>query len=194
MHDDDPRQLDFNSMAAYHAAHLIDAKANPIADLYQIKTAASDALRLRQLTTTSADEEQHAESPNSRRSTQEQPADLAGTMSPALGTLVPAQDDYQPSSTPALAARRTTRSRAKPTASYPPSAEDSIIYPSDDEKPPSTGTSTLAKHCRSAKSPVSRFSPTWDQIIAAKGRTSLFIRKLRRQAKQQDAPDSPEEA
>jgi hypothetical protein len=105
MHDDEPRQLDFNSMAAYHATHLIDAKANPITNSYQTRTVASDALRLRQLAPTSADEEQHAEYPSRRRRTQEQPADLVGTMSPALGTFALAQDDYKPSSTRASARR-----------------------------------------------------------------------------------------
>jgi hypothetical protein len=36
MHEDDSRQLDFNSMAAYHVDHLIDAKTNSLADPYQI--------------------------------------------------------------------------------------------------------------------------------------------------------------
>ncbi len=189
MHEDDSRQLDFNSMAAYHVEHLIAAKTNSIADPYQIRTVASDALRLRQLATTSADDGQHASSP-SPCSTQEQLADLVGTMSPALGILAPAQDAYQPSSTPA-SARRTTRSRAKATASSLPSGEDSTIYPSDDETTPSTFKLAIPR--KSAKSPVPGFSPTWDQIIAAKGRTSKFIGKLRRQAKQPDVQDSPDE-
>jgi hypothetical protein len=137
----------------------------------------------------SADEDHYADHPSRR--TQEQPADLVGTMSPALGTLALAQDDYQLSSTPALV-RQTTRSRAKATVSPIPSAEDSIIYPSDDEKPPST--SKMAKLHQPAKSPASRFSPTWDQIIAARGRTSKYLRKISRQAKPPDESGSPDEA
>jgi hypothetical protein len=92
MHGDEPRQLDFNSLAAYHATHLIDAKANPITESYQTRTAASDALRLCQLAPTLADEEHYVDHPSRRRRTQEQPADLVGTMSPALGTLALAQE------------------------------------------------------------------------------------------------------
>jgi hypothetical protein len=192
MHGDESRQLDFNSLAAYHATHLIAAKSNPITDSYQTRAAASDALRLRQLASTLADEDHYADHPSRRSSTQEQPADLVGTMSPALGTLALAQDDYQPSSTPASVCR-TTRSCAKATASSIPSAEDSTIYPSasNDEKPPST--SKMAKLHKPAKSPASRFSPTWDQIIVAKGRTSKYLRKIRRQVNPPDESESPDE-
>jgi hypothetical protein len=190
MHGDEPRQLDFNSLVAYHANHLITAKANPFTDSYQTRTAASDALSLHQLASTLAGEDNYADHLSRRHRTQEQPADLVGTMSPALGTLALAQDNYQPSSTPASVSR-TTRSSAKAPASSIPSAEDSTIYPSDEEKPPST--SKMAKLHKPAKSPASRFSPTWDQIIAAKGRTSRYLRKIRRQAKPPDESESPDE-
>jgi hypothetical protein len=147
-------------------------------------------MRLRKSAMTSEDDEQHADSP-SPRSEQAQPKVPVGTMSPAIGALAPAQDDYQPLSTP-TSTRRTTRSRAKTTASVISSSVDPIVYPSDDEMPSTTFKMTIPR--KFAKSPVSRFSPTWDQIIAAKGRTSKFIRKLRRQARQPDMPDSPDEA
>jgi hypothetical protein len=189
MYDDEPRHAKFNSMASYHVAKLIDAKADPFAESYQIRTSASDAMCLSKSVITSVDDAQYAESPRPS-SDQVQPVNLVGTMSPAIGTLAPAQDDYPPLST-LKSARRTTRSRAKTTASPIPPSVDTIIYTSDDEMSPST--SKLARPRKSAKSPVSRFSPTWDQIIAAKGRTSKFIRKIRRQAKQPDVSDSPDE-
>jgi hypothetical protein len=190
MDEEELRHVKFKSMASYHVDKLLDAKANPFAAPYQIKTSASDALRLSKPVITSVDDEQHEESP-SPRSDQEQPELPVGTNSPALGTLAPAQDDYQPLSTP-ISIRRTTRSRAKPTAPSISSLADPIVYPSDDEMPSSTPKMAIPR--KFAKSPASRFSPTWDQIIAAKGRTSKFIRKLRRQAKQPAVPDSPDGA
>ncbi len=110
MDEEELRQVKFNSMALYHVDQLLDAKANPFAASYQIRTSASDALRLSKPVMTSVDDEQQTESP-SPRSEQAQPAAPVGTTSPALGTLAPAQDDYQPLSTP-ISTRRTTRSRA----------------------------------------------------------------------------------
>jgi hypothetical protein len=43
MNEHDSRQLDFNSMAAYHVEHLIDAKANSFADPYQIRIPDQDS-------------------------------------------------------------------------------------------------------------------------------------------------------
>jgi hypothetical protein len=180
--------MDMDEEASYHVDKLIAAKANPTAASYRIRTSASDAMRLRHFAMTSADDE-HADSP-SPRSAQAQPEVLVDIMSPALGTLAPAQDDYQPLSTP-TSTRRTTRSRAKTTASIIPSSVDPIVYPTDDDLPSPTPKRTIPR--KAAKSPSSRFSPTWDQIIAAKGRTSKFIRKLRRQTKQTDAPDSSDD-
>jgi hypothetical protein len=190
MDEDELRHVKFNSMASYHVDKLLDAKANPFAASYQIRTSASDALRLSKTVMTSVDDEQHTEFP-SPRSEQAQPEVPVDTTSPALGTLAPAQDDYQPLSTP-VSTRRTTRSRAKTTASSTFPSTDPIVYPSDDEMPSSTFKMAIPR--KLTKSPATRFSPTWDQIIAAKGRTSKFIRKLRRQAKQPDVPDSPDEA
>ncbi len=188
MDEDQPYHAKLSHMASYHVDKLIDAKANPLAASYRIRTSASDAMRLRKFAMTPADDE-HADSP-SPRSEQAQPEVPFDIMSPAIGTLAPAQDDYQPLSTP-TSTRRTTRSRAKTTASVIPSSVDPTVYPSDDDLPSSTPKRTIPR--KFAKSPASRFSPTWDQIIAAKGRTSKFIRKLRRQTKQTDAPDSPDD-
>jgi hypothetical protein len=186
MQDDEPRQLDFNSMAAYHAAHLIAAKANPTTGLYEPKTTASDALRLEQL-----EPGEYTVDPSTRRRrTIEQLDDHTGTMSPVPDTFTSAQDAYRQSTTPA-SGRRTTRSRAqsKKRASPNPIPTDATIYPSEDEQPAST--LKKPKMSKATKSPVTRSSPTWDQIAAAKGRTSKYLRKLRRQtATQQDEPES----
>jgi hypothetical protein len=169
MQDDAPRQLDFNSMAAYYAAHLIDAKAKPTTGPYQPRTTASDALRLHQLVPPLQAEDHPVDHLSRRRRTNEQNAEHTGTMSPAPGTFASAEDDNQQSTTPA-SGRRNTRSRAqaKKRASPPPTHADETVYPSKDDQPPSTLKKVKMRKTTTEKTRA----PTWDQIIAAKGRTS----------------------